>query len=88
VVVNEMLAAGLPVIAVGSADIGIDRSYLREGATGFFLDSLDENALAGIMTKLLRDRESVEKMRQNLLANQMEYSWSTVLKGYLDGDCA
>jgi len=87
VVINEMLAAGLPVIAAGTGT-GVDRSYLREGINGFFTDSLDENELAGIMTKLLGDKETVEKMSKNLLARQMEYAWSTALKGYLDEDYA
>ena len=69
---------------LGSAIKGFKSAIGDEKKT----DSLDENELAGIMTKLLGDKETVEKMSKNLLARQMEYAWSTALKGYLDEDYA
>lgn len=52
-VVNEAMAAGLPVVV--STGAGVDRSFASDGETGFRVDPADPGALAGALQRLVDD---------------------------------
>lgn len=80
-VVYELMAGGIPVIAVGT-DNGLDRSYILEGITGYFAQSLDYNQLADDMYKMLVNKDKIKEMSNYLESNIKSFSWQEKLKSY------
>ena len=75
------MAGGIPVIAVGT-DNGLDRSYILEGITGYFAQSLDYNQLADDMYKMLVNKDKIKEMSNYLESNIKSFSWQEKLKSY------
>ena len=81
VVVNEMLAAGLPVIAAGTIN-GIDKNYIIENEDGYFINNINPQELAEKMFLFLNEPSTLDKMQQNLFSKQESFSWSYTLSKY------
>jgi len=81
VVINELMAAGLPIIAAGTPN-GIDPSYIIEGKNGYFLNTLDYNELAKLMNSMLVNKEDTESMSLYLKKNAYNLSWAKKLENY------
>jgi len=64
-VINEAMAAGLPVIV--SDRVGCNSDLVDEGKTGFIYDATDVNQLAIQMEKLVSDKSNSKKMGTNSL---------------------
>ena len=59
-VVNEAMAAGLPVIVGG--EMGCARDLVRDGENGYSLDHYDESSLANLIETILSDTSKMKKM--------------------------
>ena len=72
-VVNEAMAAGLPVLV--SARAGCARDLVQDGQNGYLLDPRDEAALAGLMTRMASMPEG-ERAAMGRRSREIVDAWS------------
>ncbi len=78
VTINELFAAGLPVLAIGS-DEGIDLSYINESINGYITETVSPKELADLMEKILSNQTKLKEMSSNLFKNNKELDWKNKL---------
>ena len=81
VVISEMFAAELPVIAIGSDD-GIDKRYIQESINGYITDNISSEELADLMIKICKDEEKLFRMKSKLSNEKYKLDWSFSLKNH------
>ncbi len=74
----ESLAAGTPVIANATGDIGL---YLKNGVNGFLLNDGTHKSVKEVLDKIIASRETLPEMRQNARRTAQEQFEYTV---YID----
>ena len=70
----ESMAAGTPVIANDTGDIGL---YLKDGFNGFLLKDGSQQSVKDVLDKIIDNYEELQKMRQNArktALNQFSYT--------------
>lgn len=70
----ESMAAGTPVIANDTGDIGL---YLKDGFNGFLLKDGSQQSVKEVLDKIIDNYEELQKMRQNTrktALNQFSYT--------------
>ena len=81
VVISELFAAELPVIAIGSDD-GIDRRYIQESINGYITDNISSEELADLMIKICKDEEKLFRMKSKLSNEKYKLDWSFSLQNH------
>ena len=81
VVISELFAAELPVIAIGSDD-GIDKRYIQESINGYITDNISSEELADLMIKICKDEEKLFRMKSKLSNEKYKLDWSFSLKNH------
>lgn len=81
VLINELFAAELPVLAIGSED-GIDRRYIKDDENGFITNNISSDELADLMVKILLDVKKLDKMKIKLANNKHKLDWKIQLKNH------
>ncbi len=88
-VVNEAMAAGLPVLA--SDRVGAVGDLVKEGETGFVFDPLNKRQLSALMRTIHGDETSYERLARNaqaLMKNHWNYElYRTNLVDAIDYVC-
>ena len=79
VVISELFAAELPVIAIGS-DEGIDKRYIQESVNGYITENISSEELADLMIKISKDDEKIFRMKSKLSNEKYKLDWSFSLK--------
>ncbi len=78
VTINELFAAGLPVLAIGS-DEGIDLSYIDVSKNGYITETISSEELAELMIKIMSDKEKLDEMSTALFNNNKDLDWTKKL---------
>jgi glycosyltransferase involved in cell wall biosynthesis len=71
-VVNEAMAAGLPIIATQA--VGAARALIKNGENGFIIKEKDSEQLALKMKELLENEELRKKLSENSYKTQKKYT--------------
>ena len=81
VTINELFAAGLPVLAIGSEE-GIDLSYINNDINGYMTSSISSNELADLMIKIISNKQKLKEMSKHLYLNKESLDWKNKLKSH------
>ena len=81
VVISELFAAELPVIAIGS-DEGIDPRYIKESVNGYMTKSISAEELADLMKKIHQDEKKLFSIKDRLAAEKYNLDWNVSLKNH------
>ena len=81
VTINELFAAGLPVLAIGSEE-GIDLSYIDNDVNGYMTSSISSNELADLMIKIISNKQKLKEMSKHLYLNKDSLDWKNKLKSH------
>ena len=75
------MAAGTPVIANNTGDIGL---YLQDGINGFLLKDGTQQSVKEVLDRIVEHREEFSAMRQNARQTVQKHFNYTEYKGILD----
>jgi len=81
VVISELFAAELPVIAIGS-DEGIDPRYIKESVNGYITKSISSEELAYLMIKIHQNEKKLLAMKKQLSAEKHNLDWNISLQNH------
>jgi glycosyltransferase involved in cell wall biosynthesis len=81
VVISELFAAELPVIAIGSEE-GIDPRYIKESINGYITQTVSSEELADLMIKISKDEKKLFSMKSKLADEKHQLDWSVTLKNH------
>ncbi len=81
VLISELFASGLPVLAIG-CDEGIDPRYIQKGVNGYMTQSISSNELAELMIKIVSDNKKLILMKNKLSEQKQDLDWSVSLENH------
>tara|TARA_Y100000590_G_C15748301_1_gene1023094 strand:+ start:7283 stop:8461 length:1179 start_codon:yes stop_codon:yes gene_type:complete len=81
VLISELFAAELPVLAIGS-DQGIDPRYIKEGINGYITENISSLQLSNLMIKIIKDNEKLIYMKNKLSIEKKSLDWEKILKNH------
>ena len=86
--VLDAFAAGLPLLSTRLSIHGPEMEYLEEGVNGL-LSEPDVSAFAQMATKLLHDRENLDRLRKGARIAGAKYTIENMAANFCDGiqDC-
>jgi len=79
--VLEAMASGLPVVATA---ISGNTDVISDGYNGFLIEPANEEQLSGSVVRVLAQKQTQERMRENARATAGQYAWINIAQRYVD----